>query len=376
MQPGKREIRALTGVRALAAIWVVLFHLRIELQAMFPDAPGWIDVAMTSGYLGVDLFFILSGFIISYNYADWFTTAAWRPYVTFLWARLARLYPVHLFTMALMVTFYFTMEGLLGFGVHYPERYTFGTLLENVLLTHSWALPVGKSWNVPSWSISAEWAAYLLFPVVLAIAKQLDRTAAILAAIPILLLGPTVVYMMTDYYGTMSYGLLRIGAEFSIGCLLFRLYRKGVGQRLPWGLLTLASLAIVVILGGVSRKQGFEPFTWAPLFLALIVYGLAWERGPMARILRTPSLVYWGRVSYSLYMVHAAVLVPFRNFFTPTVFAAGDMAARIFLLLALAGTIAFLAVAVYHGVERPGQAALRRLWPLSLARPVPVPAGG
>ncbi len=153
-----REILALTGLRALAALWVILFHLRPELKATLPGWERSIDFALMPGYLGVDLFFVLSGFIISYNYAGQLSSFSWRAYTGFLWARLSRLYPVHIFTLFILVI----LVGLapwLGLQIEDEAIFTLDGLLRSLVLCHGWTLPIEKHWNIPSWSISAEWAA-------------------------------------------------------------------------------------------------------------------------------------------------------------------------------------------------------------------------
>src|SRR5262249_39676380 len=99
MASERPEIRALTGIRGFAAVWVVLFHL--QWQGMYQAFPRLeaIRPLVDRGYLGVDLFFILSGFILTWNYGE--ALADWRPreHVRFEIVRLARIYPVHLATL-------------------------------------------------------------------------------------------------------------------------------------------------------------------------------------------------------------------------------------------------------------------------------------
>ena len=116
------EIYPLTGVRALAALWVLLFHLHEKLDSAFPGFRFLFDPVILHGYLGVDLFFILSGFIISYNYAQRFSVFRISTYLEFLWMRFARLWPVHF----VILTMYAAL--LLGgnhFGISSKHSYLY-----------------------------------------------------------------------------------------------------------------------------------------------------------------------------------------------------------------------------------------------------------
>ncbi len=159
------EIKALTGLRIVAAVWVVLFHFRPLLR---DAAPGFLDAltpVLNCGAQGVDLFFILSGFVLTWNYLDrmgwsWSTRAT----LHFLWLRLARVWPVYLVTLHLAALWViFTLH--VG---HVPsqeiDRFTAISYVRQVLLVQLWFQPFfdNSSWDGPAWSISAEWLAYLL----------------------------------------------------------------------------------------------------------------------------------------------------------------------------------------------------------------------
>jgi peptidoglycan/LPS O-acetylase OafA/YrhL len=160
--PPRTAIDALTGIRAFAAMWVVLFHFRTEIVALLPGVSPILSVA-AAGRLGVDLFFILSGFILTYNYLDEFRTLRLRDYGRFLWLRLARIYPVHLFALAAVVAIVVAAKTI-GLPVNPAHMYTTPTVVTNVLMVHAWT-GMELTWNYPAWSISAEWFAYLAFPV-------------------------------------------------------------------------------------------------------------------------------------------------------------------------------------------------------------------
>ncbi|MGH3563576.1 MAG: acyltransferase family protein, partial [Mycobacterium sp.] len=160
------EIKALTGLRIVAAVWVVLFHFRPLLRQAAPEFSDALAPVLNCGAQGVDLFFILSGFVLTWNYLDRMGLS-WsvRATVHFLWLRLARVWPIYLVTLhlaALWVVF------TLHVG-HVPSQdvsqLTATSYVRQILLVQLWFQPYfdGSSWDGPAWSISAEWLAYLLF---------------------------------------------------------------------------------------------------------------------------------------------------------------------------------------------------------------------
>ena len=196
----KGEIKALTGLRIVAAVWVVLFHFRPMLSDISPDLRENLSPILNCGAQGVDLFFILSGFVLAWNYLDrmgrsWST----REMLHFLWLRLARVYPVYLVTLHLAALL--VILSLHVGHVPLPEvsSLTAISYVRQVLLVQLWFEPFfdGTSWDGPAWSISAEWLAYLLFGalvlvifrmklatrartlMVLAFVAQLDRKSVV-----------------------------------------------------------------------------------------------------------------------------------------------------------------------------------------------------
>jgi peptidoglycan/LPS O-acetylase OafA/YrhL len=306
-------IDALTGVRALAAVWVVLFHVADAIAALFPGA----RVAMgflRSGYLGVDLFFVLSGFVISLNYMERFERVRLKPYLRFVWLRLARIYPVHALTLGMRVAL---VVGALVTGSVYgePAQHRLGDLVQHALLVQGWFFADHPSWNVPSWSLSAEWMAYLAFPWLAVVLLGVRRPAVALGGVALAYLGLLIVA-----YGsrggtldiTFDGGLYRIAAGFTAGCLLYRVHRAGWGERLPWDAIAAVTLAAITVLPLV-----LGPAPWITPLFALLIFALARAQGPVARLLASPLAMYGGRISYALYLVQGIViphllgLVPF-----------------------------------------------------------------
>ena len=140
------QLPALTGLRALAAIWVVLFHYEISLASLFP-ASLVLKPLIEKGFFAVDLFFILSGFILAYTYFDRYRGHR-HDYLAFLSHRIARIYPVHLFTLVSLVAL------LIGArSVHAniaEERYGTVSFIYNLFLVHAWGLLDWDTWNQPS----------------------------------------------------------------------------------------------------------------------------------------------------------------------------------------------------------------------------------
>ncbi len=353
---GQPPIHALTGVRALAAGWVLLFHLQKPLIELFPSLVG-LKPLFESGYLGVDLFFVLSGFILAYTYQDRLGTIDVRAYRRFLVLRLARVYPVHL---AVLLLFVVAVPAGKQLDMHFASSrvYDYGELLYHVTLTHAWGVTDKLSWNIPSWSISAEWFAYLCFPVLVRPLLLVRRggVALLLAATSL-----TAMLLALDFLGrsdldlTHTGAILRVSGEFVAGMLLCRALR-GEWSRVPW------SVVVGLCMGGaVGVSAVFGPTRSVIFLLALLVLSLARSRGSIAHLLGSRPMRYAGAVSYSLYMTQGLVfmagesLLPAHNYIGSTTLTKLGIVAVYFLAL---GALASL---VYHLVENPGREFIRGL---------------
>jgi peptidoglycan/LPS O-acetylase OafA/YrhL len=340
-------LNRLTGIRAVAAIFVVFFHFGDSFAALFP-AFGVLRPIYKSGDMGVDLFFMLSGFILSLNYLDGFRTISRGSYRKFLRARLARIYPVHLFTLLLLTAFVLSARGA-GAKLN-STHYTGFTWVTNVFLVHIWpGFNRGLSWNFPSWSISSEWFAYLLFPL---FAFWIGSTKRPYIWIVLALS----VYVVPCFYGIehnpTRWALLRVTAEFVGGCFLFQIYRRGWKCPLPpW-----ASGALALLICAVCTYFDVTRACSLPFF-ALLIWGLAvntegWLAGPVA--------VYWGQVSYSLYMTHGLCQIFLNRALPAGHFATSSIAIRAGLVALYLFLIVVAAVLTYHYVETPARHWLNR----------------
>jgi peptidoglycan/LPS O-acetylase OafA/YrhL len=367
------EIKALTGLRIIAAVWVVLFHFRPLLRDAVPGFRDALAPVLNCGAQGVDLFFILSGFVLTWNYLDrmgwsWSTRAT----VHFLWLRLARVWPVYLVTLHLAALWIiFTLH--VG---HVPSqdigRFTAISYVRQVLLVQLWFQPFfdGSSWDGPAWSISAEWLAYLLFGVLVLVIFRMARSTrarnlmwlAVAASLP-----PVVSLLVTGQFYTPWSWLPRIVMQFTAGALVAaavsRLQPTDRGRRTAGYLSILLIGAVVGLLywfdahplHGVADTGGLVDVLFVPLVMTLAI-----GTGGLPALLSTRLMVYGGQISFCIYMVHELVHTTWlwtAEQFRLTLFGNGGK-------LILAGVLAVTFVAamvLFHVVEEPARRWMRTM---------------
>ena len=363
-EPASRlpTIFALTGLRAFAAAWVVIYHFRDDVKRLFPRSePAW--PFLDSGYVGVDIFFILSGFIIAYTYLDQFETVRPRSYARFLWLRLARLYPVHLFTLAvftlIVIPGHVQDAGLSDIG----DVLRLGDVRRQLFLVHAWGTTGNHAFNYPAWSISVEWLAYLVFPIAALVLARFQSRRAMAAGLAAAFVSNIVAFQLIDAAGNTGEIIwVRIGGEFAAGCFLFLLWRKRWADNAPWTLATpvLVVASIAATLKLETAYGEIAPVLAAPLY-GLAILGLAYQRDAVGSAMALRPLVYLGEASYSLYMTHAIVQRYVWEYIPSTDYVAESLAMRAFVLASYALLLAGMAVLTYEVVEQPSRNLMRRL---------------
>ena len=345
--PTPPDLRALTTLRFLAALWVVLYTAWPHLDVT------WVPVAVTKGYLGVETFFILSGFILSHVYLEAAGEKRFR-YGGFLWARIARVYPLHLVTLFGMIGLGIaaTIAGLSIDGSLNDWR----ALPAHLTMTHAWGLAPLSAFNHPSWSISAEWFAYLSFPAFAFIAWRLRNrpvlATVLAAAFALGLYGvfePLAGYALTE--ATFRWGMLRIVPCFALGCALYLVHRRG----------PVPHAGLVALVSGVAVLASASLGLWDAITVLAaggLILGLGALDNARAGVLGSKAGVYLGEISYSIYMVCAPVLLLTTNV-AARLTGADDKRFHIIVWLALVAAIPVAAMITYHLVERPARKALR-----------------
>ncbi len=365
--PFPADLRLLTALRAVAALMVVLFHFADRTA----PGSGLHTTFIDHGQLGVDIFFVLSGFILAHVYLQRVASGSFAM-GDFLINRLARLYPMHLLMLVLAaVNGWLAWRKGLGLDVYGPlmglDPQTGGGALWNLLtsltLTQAWGTTNGHYFNSVSWSISAEAAAYLLFPLVAAASlafglRAKQRLAVALLAYVACETGAQMVLGSGLNDLSWRYGFLRILPEFALGVAV---YSFGVSRPFSRGLLVWllpAGLAGTVGLLALGAPVALMP----PVFAAAILLIASAEREgltPPDWLLR--PFVYLGEISYSTYMLHLILGKVYFNALA-RLFGYDPHALPAYQCLLALVPILIASAVSYHCVEVPGRRLLRGLW--------------
>jgi peptidoglycan/LPS O-acetylase OafA/YrhL len=349
MQDAK-DIRPLTSLRFFAAMWVVAFHYWPNLSAVMPPL-------VAKGYLGVELFFVLSGFILCHVYLDSVADGGFR-YGGFLWARLARIYPLHLATLVGIGVM--ALAALSAGRVIDPNILSWSSLPANLLLVQAWGLAPQAAWNHPSWSISAEWFAYLGFPLTAWIALRLaDRPRLAVAGALVLMVGLYAAFGALAgaplTHATIRWGALRIVPCFTYGAAINLLWRKSVVERRRAAVLgALFFGAAVIVSAQLMTADALLVGLFGGLIFSLAALTKAGENSGGGSL-----FVYLGEISYSIYMICIPWKLLFVNAVAPLLHL-DKTHLPIYLWLAMYAAVIPLSAASYHLIEHPARRWMRR----------------
>ncbi|MFI7579544.1 acyltransferase family protein [Kocuria kalidii] len=357
------QIVGLTGIRALAAAWVVIEHFRYALFGLFPGsrpAARFIE----SGFLGVEIFFVLSGFIIAYTYAHKFEKFTWGKYRRFMLLRFARIYPVHLVTL-LAVLALVVAAAFAGIELNSSEGHTPGNFIANVLMLQS--VPPFSPWNLPAWSICAEFAAYLAFPLVAVwVARINSARHGFVAAGAVLVVGAALLLVIAAYVNSSPTGYeliwARISIEFTAGTLIYAGWRHlGTGKQGPWWDWAAGAsfLAILVVIYWTNAGSAFV--LAAVPFIGVFVLSCAGATGLVGRFLGSRLMVWGGKISYSVYMTHFVLLMVFGKLLPWEAFVDGSLVARVGILGGYYVAVIIAGAVGYYLVEEPARQAIRKI---------------
>ncbi|MGP7796434.1 acyltransferase family protein [Sphingomonas sp. CLY1604] len=340
------ELRALTSLRGIAAWLVVLYHIRGGIAGLPPAA----EAVFAKGYLAVDVFFLLSGFVIWLTWHERLRDPAAIPH--FLQKRIARIWPLH----AVMLGMAVALALLLRATGRDDPAFPFAQLPLHLALVQNWGFTDTLRWNDPAWSISCELAAYLLFPLlVLSLDWRRVPTPVLIATAAALLLA---LHLAMNGAATLGedirrYGLVRCLIEFAVGSILAALYLRR--PLLRW-------TATVAGLATAGWATGLPETLAAPVTFAAALLTLGLTAGLPHHPLEGRAIHCLGEISYATYLSHFLLWKAFKLPLAAP--ALSPPLVALYLALVLAASLA-----LYHGIERPAQRLLLRR-PRSL-RPVP-----
>ncbi|MDF0516854.1 acyltransferase [Bradyrhizobium yuanmingense] len=374
----KAHVQPLDSIRGIAATSVVIHHLLLmpTFLAAFPHN-AWINCSFfRSAWLLVDLFFVLSGMVMALSYIENdFTRFSLRE---FMIRRLARVYPLHIVMLLANLVFRLLRIGLVMAGVvvaaptvfEVNNAYSFGL---NVLLLHSMGFIDYLSWNAPSWSISVEFYTYFVFGLIVLFALRMGSLSWFYVLSGLIAVGSLVFIIFVLEKRSLElqtdFGLLRCFVGFFLGVLMVKIVdrlRAKPGAAVQ-GVLQFVAMIASIVLVSLAETNPAATFL-APVIFAIFLGSLLAfpDALLMPRILVAKPLIWLGRRSYSIYMVHALVVL-LAEYFVRGV-GAGRIAALDSIWTGLPATLnlvvslaAVLAVShlTYLYVEIPGGRLLR-----------------
>lgn len=341
----RSPLPALTGIRIFAAYYVVMLHTGAGYFARH-GAPQTVLRLLDKGYMAVSLFFILSGFILVYTYQG--KISAPENVLRFWEARFARIYPVYLLALALMIPFAKTIT------VH--QRFAVLSMVQTWI---PWKPEMVGAWNFPAWSLSVEAFFYLAFPLILVALNRLrlsglGRLTGILLAVIVVCDLPRPVLDWPDSALTFAryipLPVLRL-PEFVVGMALGLIFLR-IPTRRYSGLISIGALLVALIVlclpSGAWASVAVIPF-------AILILSLAYQSGPVARVLSNKIVILLGSASYAVYLLQLPTRIYTRLLFSKLPHAPHELDAYLspcFLLI--------LSVMVFLYWEEPARKFLRK----------------
>ena len=364
----KPRLEALDSLRGISALMVVLYH------SSFPNFVHDLPVVRNS-YLFVDFFFVLSGFIMYYNYKNIDGIVEFR---RFIGLRFFRLYPLHLATLLALLCWesLYTLAKLIYSQTSAaPSSNDAVALLLNLTLTNGIGIRP-PSFNVPSWSISTEFWTYIIFGLIVTLSKRRLRIPVVYIFIFVSLASLVMLlrYVHPLNLGAMNFLLLpRCTFGFFLGATLCAVFpntgrinqeRRNAAFGDAIQLLLIVGAVLMISYGGKSAWD----FSMPLIFAAIIASIVAWPRTRLTTIAESKIPMWLGRHSYSIYMVHWLAFIATSTFARTALHAqqtnAGFVMSSAIGFSFLAVTIALILAAAsmtYRYIEEPGRQLGRRI---------------
>lgn len=341
-----RNILSHTSMRGIASLGVVFFHLETSLAP--ENQTDQFTMFVKNSFVFVDLFFILSGFILSMVYSHHLISSVNKKDIKLFYIhRFSRIYPLHIATLIFMVILVLYSSGGPSILKMIPD------IVQNIFLIQAWGFTDQYVFNFPSWSISVEMFAYLMFPIF----AIYWRTNLPIYLIVIFL---SLFYVALYYsFGTLHVGekfnLLRGVPSFLLGMVVYE-YRNTVTNK-SFIFLTIIQLLTVFFVIYIMHFD-LNLFLLIPLF-ALLVLSTWEDRGLISKFLMPRWLVILGDLSFTIYLLHIPIRNTFYYLFPHLPINRSELSGQwIFIMAVLISTIT-TSFFIYHLYEMPARKYLK-----------------
>jgi peptidoglycan/LPS O-acetylase OafA/YrhL len=312
----KFRFRALDSWRGICALMVALYHFE-PLGRLYSGHIRYFPV-VSNGWIFVDFFFVLSGFVIYYTYSQKLTDIS--SIINFFIRRFGRVWPLHAAVLLVLIAmellkFYSARHGAAVESPPFTEVYSVPSIFTNIALVQALGFDSILTWNIPSWSISVEVCTYLIFAFSLCRLKWRSYAVPLCFAIG----SGIVLFSFSSMEETHGFSLFRCLFGFYAGVAAsFIFSQRNVrfprSETLATVLEIFAILAAIGVVLGAKTHLAFA----APLIFGFVVIVFAHERGAISRLVTKAPFTFLGDRSYSIYMLHFVILLTLTRFVKAT----------------------------------------------------------
>jgi peptidoglycan/LPS O-acetylase OafA/YrhL len=356
----------MTGIRGVAAVWVLFFHGQQYVGTLF-RLPGLErNPIVAEGWRAVDLFFMLSGFILMYAHERDFAVLRWADIVRFARLRFTRVYPLNTAVLlgiaipVLLMPGYVSWMRSTSFG---PLTYSPGAFVSNLLLSLRWFLPDTGEFNPPAWSLSLEILGYAAFPFLAYCLRRVVQKKVLISLAGLSLIASFLTLRHVSFQAdTRQIAWVRMASCFLTGIAIYRCWvlTAETGKRWAAGITYLSVLGIFISISGLFlHGRLFHGAIQDNFLFAFLLYGLAFQTGLIDRALSSRPIFFLGEISFPLYLVHFLPLFLLRYYLSVNA-AKYSVLTKLVFLPCWAFACILLATLLHYAVEKPSHAWGRR----------------
>ncbi|WP_460638517.1 acyltransferase family protein [Larkinella harenae] len=352
----KKRFAILDGFRGLFALLVAVYH-----YAPGPGYVGYTRFVSHSSYF-TDFFFVLSGFVIYYNYQNLQPSGIGK----FMIKRVIRLYPLHFFMLFVFLgveVFKMLLFEFIPFENPPFARNDLAAFISHLFLIQSYGMPVfWGSWNAPSWSISAEFFSYIVFCITIIFIRKNKPSYKLMVYLilsAIMLLAIYLIHGDLDVK-TEQFGVLRCAYSFFMGCMACICYEH-INRRSVASKRLFSKLEIIFLIISVGSIM-YVPIQYTfliPISFFITILVFSFEAGFLSSILNTKIFHYLGTLSYSIYMTHYMLMFLFKIVLINMLKTQNPLLYDLMIIPYLA-LIIVVANFTYHNVEIKGKLFLEK----------------